>query len=136
MLHKDYDRKCTNEKKILVVGLKRFVAKSNSDSLTKSVCTGVVKKGVSWESPFREDLRAETEESSLLEAVTRERLVKTQQAGKGLAGAVVICIVWRLAVALELLVVPSRVVKWSISPTSNPKSPSRDNSKAHHMTRF
>jgi hypothetical protein len=33
----------------------------------------------------------ETEESPLLEAVARERLVKTQQAGKGLAGAVVIC---------------------------------------------
>jgi hypothetical protein len=33
----------------------------------------------------------EAEESSLLKDVTRERLVKTQQAGKGLAGAVVIC---------------------------------------------
>jgi hypothetical protein len=30
------------------------------------------------------------EESPLLEAIARERLVKTQQAGKGLAGAVVI----------------------------------------------
>jgi hypothetical protein len=29
-----------------------------------------------------------------------ERLVKTQQAGKGLAGAVVICKVWGLAVVL------------------------------------
>jgi hypothetical protein len=29
--------------------------------------------------------------SPLLEAVGRERLVKTQQAGKGLSGAVVIC---------------------------------------------
>jgi hypothetical protein len=28
---------------------------------------------------------------NLLEAVARERLVKTQHAGKGLAGAVVIC---------------------------------------------
>jgi hypothetical protein len=34
---------------------------------------------------------AEAEELALLEAVTRERLVKTQQAGKGLAAAVVIC---------------------------------------------
>jgi hypothetical protein len=42
----------------------------------------------------------EAEESPLLEAVARERLVKTQQAGKGLAGAVVICELWRLAVAL------------------------------------
>jgi hypothetical protein len=33
----------------------------------------------------------EAEGSPLLEAVARERLVKTQQAGKGLAGVVVIC---------------------------------------------
>jgi hypothetical protein len=38
--------------------------------------------------------------SLLLEAVAREGLLKTQQAGKGLAGAVVICKVWRLEVAL------------------------------------
>jgi hypothetical protein len=42
----------------------------------------------------------EAEESSLLEAAARERLVKTQQAGKDLAGVVVICELWRLAVAL------------------------------------
>jgi hypothetical protein len=42
----------------------------------------------------------EAEESPLLEAVVREQLVKTQQAGKRLAGAVVICELWRLAVAL------------------------------------
>jgi hypothetical protein len=42
----------------------------------------------------------EAEESTLLEVVTRERLVKTQQAGKSLAGSVVICELWRLAVAL------------------------------------
>jgi hypothetical protein len=42
----------------------------------------------------------EAEESPLLEAVARERLVKTQQAGKSLAGTVVICELWRLAVAL------------------------------------
>jgi hypothetical protein len=41
------------------------------------------------EQPFREDLSAEVEESPLLEAVIRERLVKTQQAGKGLENAVV-----------------------------------------------
>jgi hypothetical protein len=45
-------------------------------------------------------LSGEAEESPLLEAVTRERLVKRQQAGKDLEGAVVICKVWRLAVAL------------------------------------
>jgi hypothetical protein len=33
----------------------------------------------------------EAEESPLLKAVARERLVKTQQAEKGLAGPVVIC---------------------------------------------
>jgi hypothetical protein len=36
----------------------------------------------------------------MLEAVARERLVKTKQAEKGLAGAVVICVLWRLAAAL------------------------------------
>jgi hypothetical protein len=36
----------------------------------------------------------------LLEDDAREPLVKTQQAGKGLAGAVVICELWRLAVGL------------------------------------
>jgi hypothetical protein len=36
----------------------------------------------------------------LLEAVAREWLVKTEQAGKNLAGAVVICDLWRLSVAL------------------------------------
>jgi hypothetical protein len=36
----------------------------------------------------------------MLEAVVRERLVNTQQAGKGLANAVVICELWRLAMAL------------------------------------
>jgi hypothetical protein len=49
---------------------------------------------------FREDFSAEAEESPLLEAVTRERLVKTQQARKDLAGVVVFCKVWRLAMAL------------------------------------
>jgi hypothetical protein len=42
----------------------------------------------------------ETEKSPLLEAFVRERLVKTYQAGKCLMNAVVICKVWRLAVAL------------------------------------
>jgi hypothetical protein len=54
-----------------------------------------VKKKDSWkrigkEPPFRVELSAEAEEI----------LVKTQQAGKGLAGAVVICKLCRLAVAL------------------------------------
>jgi hypothetical protein len=42
----------------------------------------------------------EAEESPLLEAVARKVLIKTGQAGKGLKCAVVICTVWRLAMAL------------------------------------
>jgi hypothetical protein len=45
-------------------------------------------------------LSAEAEECSLLEAASRERLMKTQQAGKSLTDAVVICELWRLAMAL------------------------------------
>jgi hypothetical protein len=41
--------------------------------------------------PAGNGVSTEAEESPLLEAVTRERLVKTQLAGKGLAGDVVIC---------------------------------------------
>jgi hypothetical protein len=62
----------------------------------------------------------EPEESSLLEAVDREWLVKTQQAGKDLAGALVNCELWRLAVALQLLVLTSCVYKWSVNPFTNP----------------
>jgi hypothetical protein len=42
----------------------------------------------------------EAEESPLLEALAREWLVKAQWAGKYLAGAMVICELWRLAVLL------------------------------------
>jgi hypothetical protein len=42
----------------------------------------------------------EADEIPLQETVARERLVKTQQAGKGLADAVVIRESWKLAVAL------------------------------------
>jgi hypothetical protein len=45
------------------------------------------------------EVSAEAEESRLLEAVTRERLVKTQQTGKDLSCAVVICEVWKSAMA-------------------------------------
>jgi hypothetical protein len=57
-------------------------------------------------SSAREAVKIETksardiEESPLLETVARERLVKTQQAEKCLAGAVVICELWSLAVAM------------------------------------
>jgi hypothetical protein len=44
---------------------------------------------VGRELSFRQDLSAETEESPLLETVTRE------QAGKDLAGSVLICGVWK-----------------------------------------
>jgi hypothetical protein len=40
------------------------------------------------------------EESPLLETVARERLVKTLQAVKDLAGSVVICELWRLMMVL------------------------------------
>jgi hypothetical protein len=45
-------------------------------------------------------LSAEAEESPLFEAVTRERLVMTQQARKDLVGDVVICKVRRLVAML------------------------------------
>jgi hypothetical protein len=43
---------------------------------------------------------AEAAECPLLETVIMERLVETQQAGEDLACVVMICKVWRLAVAL------------------------------------
>jgi hypothetical protein len=42
---------------------------------------------------------AAAEESPLLEDVARERIVKTLQAEEDLVFAVVICKVWRLAIA-------------------------------------
>jgi hypothetical protein len=52
-----------------------------------------VRGGVSWKgAAIQRDLRSEAEESLLLVAVTRERLVKTHQAGKGLVGAVTIAV--------------------------------------------
>jgi hypothetical protein len=45
-------------------------------------------------------LCSEAEESLQSEAIGRERLMKTQQAGKSLVGAVVICELLRLVVAL------------------------------------
>jgi hypothetical protein len=55
---------------------------------------------VGREPPFRGDLSTEADESPLLEVVTRESPVKIMWVGEGLAGAVVICKLWRLAVAL------------------------------------
>jgi hypothetical protein len=45
-------------------------------------------------------MSAEAEESPLLQAVSRKRLVKTLQAGEDLVFVAVICKVWRLAMAL------------------------------------
>jgi hypothetical protein len=59
--------------------------------LTEKFCTGGCDKRT-W--------ARGAEESPLLEAVARERLVKTQQAGKCLVCAVVIDELWRLAMAL------------------------------------
>jgi hypothetical protein len=56
----------------------------------------------------------------MLEAVSSKRLLKTQQAGTSLAGAAVICKMWRLAIALQLPVVPSGVCKWSIHLFADP----------------
>jgi hypothetical protein len=66
-------------------------------------------------------MSSDAEESPLLETVTGKRLVKTLQAGKDLVCAVVICKVWRSAMALYLSIVTSRVLKWPINLTSKPK---------------
>jgi hypothetical protein len=81
------------------------------ERIDKDVCTGGCDKRT---------CAREIEEAPMLEAVTRERLVKTQQAGKGMEGALVICELWKLAVALLLLVLSSRVYKSSINPFINP----------------
>jgi hypothetical protein len=59
-------------------------------SVVKSVLYGNLRRilSIGRELRFSQDLSVETEESPLLEAVTRKWLVKTQQAGKDLACAV------------------------------------------------
>jgi hypothetical protein len=69
-----------------------------------------VGKGKAW--------AREAEESPRLEAVSRERLVKKQQAGKCLEGVVVNCELWELAIELWLLVVPSCVDTFNIQSIS------------------
>jgi hypothetical protein len=70
--------------------------------ITKSVLYDSLcrKDSVGREPPFRQDLSAEAEVYPLLEAVTRERLVKTEQDRKDLVCAVVIFEAWKLAMAL------------------------------------
>jgi hypothetical protein len=65
--------------------------KQGSKLIEREFCTGGCEERTSGR---------EAKESQLLEAVARERLVKRQQAGKGLVGAVVICKLWRLELAL------------------------------------
>jgi hypothetical protein len=48
-----------------------------------------LKESVGREPPFGEYLSADIKEAQMLKAITRERLMKTQQAGKVLACAVV-----------------------------------------------
>jgi hypothetical protein len=78
-----------------IIGELCFVCGSCRDLISNGKCQLIFIRG-----SVKEVLIGAFEGSPLLEAVTRERLVKTQQAGKGLAGAVVICELWRLAVAL------------------------------------
>jgi hypothetical protein len=63
---------------------------------------------------------AEAEEFPLLEAVTTERLVKTQKTIKDLACAIEICKMWRSAMAQYISVFSSIVLKWPLNPISNP----------------
>jgi hypothetical protein len=51
-------------------------------------------------SSAREVVKIEAEESPLLEAVVKELLMKSQHTGKRLSGVVMICKVWRSAIAL------------------------------------
>jgi hypothetical protein len=60
-------------------------------------------------SPDSKYVSTEAEESPLLEAVARERLVKG--GCKRHNGAVVICEFWRSTIVLELFEVPSGVYK-------------------------
>jgi hypothetical protein len=62
----------------------------------------------------------QSENFTLLEAITRERLVKTQQAGKVFVDAALIFEVWKLVTALLLLVSPSYVLDRSINTTCIP----------------
>jgi hypothetical protein len=81
----------------------------------------VNKNWVAGYSPDSNDVNAGSWGISTVNAVARERPLKTQQAGKGLVGDVVICKVWRLAIALQLLVDPDGVYKRSINPIHQSK---------------
>jgi hypothetical protein len=57
--------------------------------------------------------------TSAVEAVTRKRMVKTQQAGKSLVCALLNCRMCELATALQLLVVTSCVNECAINPITD-----------------
>jgi hypothetical protein len=78
----------------------RSYKEDNLGNQISSVTGSAKKKSVGREPPFREDLSAEAEESPLLQAVTRERLVIRQHVGRDLVCVVVICKMWRLAMVL------------------------------------
>jgi hypothetical protein len=85
------DTTSTIEKLCFVCGPCRDIISKEQSEKRVQFCTG----GCEVRTRSHED-----EESGMLETVVREGLVKTQQAGKGLAGAVVICELWRLAVEM------------------------------------
>jgi hypothetical protein len=74
-------------------------------------CRDVVSKGqsqLSVDSSARQAVKRGPQSVKLKnlhcwQPLSRERLVMTQQAGKGLAGTVVICQLWRLVVALSFV---------------------------------
>jgi hypothetical protein len=80
---------------------KHVPAETVTHAMGETVCClrgprrGVIKKRIEATSSvlesWRNDLSTEVEESPLLEAVARERLVKALQAGEDLVFAVVIC---------------------------------------------
>jgi hypothetical protein len=91
-------------------------------SATKSVLCGSLWRNESAgrEPPFRVDVSAEAEEFPLLEAVTKERLVKTQKIGKGLEAWLRIVEIGGDAVVTSTYEL--RIKKWSINPISNMSS--------------
>lgn len=73
------------------------------------------------ELPFRENLRLEADVQPLLQAITRQLLEKTLQAGKDSMCASDLS-VSKLVLALKLSRITSCVLKWKINLISNLKS--------------
>jgi hypothetical protein len=68
-------------------------------------------------SPDSNDVSTEAEESPLLRAITKQRLIKTLQAGENTLH-VVNCKVWKSAIVLWIFVVTT--CKWAVNPFTNP----------------